>query len=155
MLKTQNNKKTNKNLSKNLVCRLKPEKPRLRINSEDIDTGPPNANQTVNIQKSSITTNSNRTINTTTDNKNANKNPTQFSNTKDIVTIAVAATETANNAKSLASYCQYDSVDLESIDIDTAPATNPFSTTASTDRNPAKILDECDLKYDTTAITSI
>lgn len=146
MLKTQNNKKTNKNLSKNLVCRLKPEKPRLRINSEDIDTGPPNANQTVNIQKSSITT---------TDNKNANKNPTQFSDTKDIVTVAVAATETANNAKSLASYCQYDSVDLESIDIDTAPATNPFSTTASTDRNPAKILDECDLKYDTTAITSI
>lgn len=130
-----------------MVCRLKPEKPRLRINSEDIDTGPPNANQTINIQKSSITT--------TTNSNRANNTTTQFSNTKDIVTVAVAATETANNAKSLASYCQYDSVDLESIDIDTAPATNPFSTTASTDRNPAKILDECDLKYDTTAITSI
>lgn len=130
-----------------MVCRLKPEKPRLRINSEDIDTGPPNANQNVNIQNS--------TINNITSTTTTITNPTQFSNDK-IVTVAVAATETANAAKSLASYCQYDSVDLdnlESIDI----TTNPFSTstTASNEKNPSKILEECDLKYDTTAITSI
>lgn len=130
-----------------MVCRLKPEKPRLRINSEDIDTGPPNANQNVNkIQKSTIITITNCTT--------TNTNPTYSSNTK-IVPITVAATETANAAKSLASYCQYDSVDLDNLEnIDVA--TNPFTTPmASSNKNPSKILDECDLKYDTTAITSI
>ncbi|XP_037812144.1 endophilin-B1 isoform X2 [Lucilia sericata] len=130
------------------LAKLKPEKPRLRINSEDIDTGPPNAN--LNIQNSTI-------INNTSTNTNTTNQPTQFSNNK-IVTVAVAASETANAAKSLASYCQYDSVDLDNLEsLDITTATNPFTTptVASNDKNPSKILDECDLKYDTTAITSI
>ncbi|KAM7345969.1 SH3 domain containing GRB2 like, endophilin-B isoform 1-T1 [Cochliomyia hominivorax] len=141
------------------LAKLKPEKPRLRINSEDIDTGPPNANQNVNIQKSTITTNSTRSPTANTNNNNR----TQFSKSNDIVTVAVAATETAKAAKSLASYCQYDSVDLdnlETIDItinpfSLPPTTTTTTTTSSNDKNPSKILEECDLKYDTTAITSI
>ncbi|KAI8128385.1 Endophilin-B1 [Lucilia cuprina] len=131
------------------LAKLKPEKPRLRINSEDIDTGPPNANQ--NIQNSTIINNTNMNMNTNINtNTNTTNQPTQFSNNK-IVTVAVAASETANAAKSLASYCQYDSVDLdnlESLDITTS-TTNPFntSTVASHDKNTSKILDECPTPY--------
>lgn len=119
-----------------LVCRTRPEQPRLRINSEDIDTGPPNANHTKRKQSSSAATN--------------NPNRPQL----------IAPIENATNeivaAKSLASYCQYDSVDLDNLEnIDITQTTSSQQHDGSNTRNSSKILDEFDLQYDTTAITSI
>ena len=154
-MNNKNNKKKQTKKIPNLVCRLKPERPRLRINSEDIDTGPPNANQNIkNIQNSSANNNTCKpssiatTITTTTLN---NRTQSMINNTE-IVPVAVAARDTANAAKSLASYCQYDSVDLDNLETIDIATTNPFSGSAT---SPSKILENCDLKYDTTAITSI
>ena len=149
------NKKTKQKIP-NLVCRLKPERPRLRINSEDIDTGPPNANQNIkNIQNSSANNNTNKpssiatTITTTT---TLNNRTQSMINNTEIVPVAIAARDTANAAKSLASYCQYDSVDLDNLETIDIATTNPFGDSAT---SSSIILENCDLKYDTTAITSI
>ncbi|XP_075167683.1 SH3 domain containing GRB2 like, endophilin-B isoform X2 [Haematobia irritans] len=115
------------------LAKNRPGQPVLRINSEDLDTGPPNANQINSspiIQSSSI------------DQNPKHNQINSISNAKEDVVAA----------KSLASYCQYDSIDLESLD---TVEDNTSRTNDGDSRNPSKILDKFDLQYDTTAITSI
>lgn len=115
-----------------MVCRTRPGQPLLRINSEDVDTGPPNTNKT--------------SIQSSADNQKHNQK----------ITSIASATQDMVAAKSLASYCQYDSVDLETLDSMEENINQSSRTTKHGDSiNPSKILDEFDLQYDTTAITSI
>ncbi|XP_013099986.1 endophilin-B1 isoform X2 [Stomoxys calcitrans] len=122
------------------LAKNRPGQPLLRINSEDIDTGPPNANRASSSTSPSIQSSS-------IDNPSKHNQIKTISNAKDDVVAS----------KSLASYCQYDSVDLESLDTveDNDSRNRTPAMTAVDSRNPSKILDEFDLEYDTTAITSI
>lgn len=109
-----------------MVCRLRPAKPRLRINSEDVD-GPPSTVMLSNID-STLNRNDIHERNEF-DDKDLNKFHTVDINKDDNVNINENQQNTNGTSKSQIN------------------ATNPFAT--------AQILEQYDIEFDTSAITSV